>query len=102
MRRLRSKMTTFSGPEGTTTAKATAGPSTAQFAKCTNCFAQDDTFVVEWTRDKQRQEQKPKQIPFGDDKREKQRQRQKQQQLQRQPTLHDEAVKDGPPDFVAE
>jgi len=23
----------------------TAGPSTAQFAKCANCFAQDDEFV---------------------------------------------------------
>jgi hypothetical protein len=29
-----------------TTAKTTAGPSTAQFARCANCFAQDDTFGV--------------------------------------------------------
>jgi hypothetical protein len=78
-------MTTFSGPEGTTTAKATAGPSTAQFAKCTNCFAQDDTFVVEWTRDKQRQEQKPKQIPFGDDKQEMQEQLQLQSKCKDNP-----------------
>jgi hypothetical protein len=28
------------------TASATAGPSAAQFAKCANCFAQDDIFEV--------------------------------------------------------
>ena len=37
-----------------------------------------------------------KQIPFGDGKQE----RQRQLQLQRQPTLHDETVKDGPPEVV--
>jgi hypothetical protein len=32
----------------TTKTKATAGPSTPQFAKYANCFAQDDTFI-DWT-----------------------------------------------------
>jgi hypothetical protein len=42
-----------------------------------------------------KQQQQRQQIPFGDDKQEKEVQERK--QLQRQPTLHDEAVKDGPP-----
>jgi hypothetical protein len=33
------------GRVGKTTAKTTAGPSTALFAKCANGFAQDDNFI---------------------------------------------------------
>jgi hypothetical protein len=70
-----------------TTASATAGPfdklragsSTAPFAQCANDFAQDDNCWVMSTATattQQRQMQGQKQIPYGDDNKEKPMQRQ--------------------------